>query len=140
MRLIDPSRDVATLEKALPVFIARAASRAESDMQRRRAELRRAVALNPERLDRLEAGPAIPYAVELWIGHLAFLDLLAGVVALGPADLTAEEARGLAMFRAQREKFWSDHTRCPQCNAVNRRGAAICAGGCGRKLGGPDAG
>lgn len=121
--------DYAALETYLPQFIARCAIRAEGDLARRRREIREQVAIKSESNRSLPVAARIPYAVELWISHLATLDAMAELAAAAGITLAFEELRGLAILRRAREKFWSEHEKCPQCGAMNNRGAAFC-GGC----------
>jgi mono/diheme cytochrome c family protein len=116
----------------MPLYIEQSAGQAESQLVSQRRALRQAAAINPQRL----AGPgvpAVPYAIELWMAHLAWLDRLAAAVQFTLDDLTAEEARGLAALRQEREKFRSAHASCAQCHSINLRDAAFC-GGCGAEL------
>ena len=135
MQIVEASRDLSALERYLPLFIGHAASRAECDMALRRQVFRRAAAVNPERIERgsrMEA--VIPYAFELWISHLGWLDQLGEGVGFTLDDLRPEEAHGLGMLRRSREKFWNQHSACPQCQSVNLRAASFC-GGCGTQFG-----
>ncbi len=134
MQAIEAGRDFVDLERYLPEFIEQAASQAESALQARRREQRRAAAVDPERIESAIRNPqsAIPRCFEMWILHLGELDLLASAAALTLDDLTAEEARGLAMLRRARDKFWEEHSRCSKCGAVNPRYASFC-GGCGEQ-------
>src|SRR3990172_8954138 len=103
MTLIEASRDLKALEGYLPRFIEFAATHAESGLAARRRTQRLAVATDPERLERLNSPDiGIPYAFELWIGHLGWLDHVSAGVAFSPADLTPEEAQGLAILRKAR--------------------------------------
>ena len=130
MIIIEASRDLSSLERYLPVFIEQAAGQMSGLDSRRRA-LRRAAAVNPGRIEQLgSSGARIPHAFELWIAHLGWLERLSGGVAFSLDDLTAEEARGLALFRSERERFWQAHSSCAHCRSVNLRGATFC-GGCG---------
>lgn len=130
MTVVEASRDFNGLERFLPMFIEKAASRM-SELAARRRTARRDAALNPERVARAEqAGVAVPHAFELWIGHLGWLDRISTGVAFSLDDLTMEEARGLALLRQEREKFWRTHSACPHCQSVNARNASFC-GGCG---------
>lgn len=134
---IEASRDLTSLERYLPVFIEQAASQSESRLAARRAALRKSAALNPARFDSIPCSLfPVPYAFELWIAHLGWLERLSGGVAFSLDDLTVEEARGLALFRSEREKFWHAHASCPHCRSVNLRGATFC-GGCGADFSAP---
>jgi len=134
-KCIEASRDLETLAKVLPLYIEQAASQSASALAARRKALRRQATVNPERQERLEAAPEVPHAFELWIGHLGFLDQLSGGVQFTLDDLTPEEARGLALLRRAREKFWQEHISCPVCQSVNLRNSSFC-GGCGKEFGG----
>lgn len=130
MEAILGSRDLAALNDALPVFIdyaARSASRAQMRDSRMLEG-----AINIERLKASEVPAArIPHAIEVWIGHLAWLDHVSSAVPWGPGDLDSDEAEGLALFRRAREKFWAEHSSCPSCQSMNLRAAKFC-GGCGK--------
>ena len=132
MPLIEAPRDYEALEGYLSQFVEYAATLAESALAARRRELRRAAAINPERLEAASQPllPAIPRAFEMWILHLSELDSLSSAVTFSPDDLTVEEARGLAMLRRARQKFSETHASCPRCGTVNPRHASFC-GGCG---------
>ena len=134
MQLIEAGRDYETLERYLSQFVEYAATLAESALVARRRELRRAAAVNPERLEAMSQSllPAIPRAFEMWILHLSELDSLSSAVAFTLDDLTVEESRGLAMLRCARHKFWESHASCPHCGTVNPRHASFC-GGCGEQ-------
>ena len=147
MQIVEASRDIATLEKMVPLYIESAATQAESSLAARRKALRKVAAVSPGRLEAVPCsvlrpqspldGVAlfpVPYALELWIAHLGWLDRLAAGVQFNLDDLTAEEARGLALLRQEREKFWQAHRSCPQCQSVNVRGASFC-GTCGAEFG-----
>lgn len=132
MQAVEAGRDYAALERFVPQFIERSAQNAESVLQRRRQELR---AANPSRETDGAVAHGIPYAFELWIAHLGLLDQLSGAATFTLADLTAEEARGLAILRRARDKYWAEHSKCHKCGGVNRSGASFC-GGCAEKFGG----
>ncbi|MBI2815454.1 MAG: zinc ribbon domain-containing protein [Acidobacteria bacterium] len=132
MHFIEASRDLAALSRFIPAFIESATRQAESPLAARRRALRQQAAINPVRLDFIGNG-RIPHAFELWISHLGWLDRIAAGVQFTLDDLTAEEARGLALFRYEREKFWASHSSCPHCQSVNARGASFC-GGCGTEF------
>ena len=132
MNIIEASRDLNALERYIPEFVQRAASQAESGLAARRRKQRLAVAVNPERIEKLQTEEGgIPYAFELWIGHLGWLDQISAGVQFTLGDLRPEEAHGLALLRRARDKFWQDHSACPICNSVNLRAASFC-GGCGK--------
>jgi hypothetical protein len=132
MHIIEASRDLTALERYLPLFIEKAATEVSALAARRRV-LRRSAAVNPERVDRIVPdAPRIPHAFELWIGHLGWLERLSHGVRFTLDDLTTEEARGLALLRQERERFWQAHSSCPVCNSVNPRSATFC-GGCGQE-------
>lgn len=133
MRILEAGRDISALEHYLPLFIEQAAMQAESSLAARRRSLRRAAAISAARLDSIPCSFRVPYAFELWIAHLGWLDRLAAGVQLTLDDLTTEEARGLALLRQEREKFWQAHCCCPQCQSVNVSGASFC-GTCGVEL------
>ena len=135
MQVIQASRDLGALAKALPGFIEYAATAAESDMVRNRRKIRKATAVNPERFERDAAGPEIGLAFEMWIGHLAWLDHVSHAVEWRAGDLDSDEAEGLALYRGAREKFWSEHMSCSVCQSVNLRDSKFC-GGCGKDFGG----
>lgn len=130
MNIIEATRDFQSLERYLPEFIEMCAASAESAWTARRRELRSLAAINPERLEAPRFALRIPHCFALWILHLGELDTLSVAAAFTLDDLTAEEARGLAMLRRARAKFWDEHARCAKCNAVNPRYASCCAG-CG---------
>lgn len=136
MQVVEASRDLVALERFIPAFIESAATQAHSGLAVRRAALRKAAAVNPARFaspDSRIPNAGFPHAFELWIAHLGWLDRIAAAVHFTLDDLTAEEARGLALFRHEREKFWSSHSSCPQCQSVNVRSASFC-GGCGAEF------
>ncbi len=132
MRLMEAPRDVQMLGRVLPAYIEYAANAADSALNRRN-EIRRQIAMNPERLERMNPLPEIPFAFEIWIGHLSWLDLISDGVQLGPDFLEPEEVEGLALYRRARERFWAEHSCCPVCNSVNLRTAKFCAG-CGKSF------
>lgn len=133
MQVIEAARDFDSLQRYLPAFIETAATMAESALAARRRELRQAAAVNPSReRERAVKQGTIPHAFELWILHLGELDALSTAAGLTLDDLTAEEARGLAMLRRARQRFWEAHTCCPRCGSVNPRYATFC-GGCGEQ-------
>ena len=128
MPLIEPSRHPATLQRYLPLFIEQAAAHAESSLAARRRVLRQAAAINPDRVSSVPCSLfPVPYAFELWIAHLGWLDRTASTVHFTLDDLTAEESRGLAMLRAERDKFWQAHSTCPSCHSINPRTATFCS-------------
>ena len=131
MNVIEASRDLKALERLCPLYIEQATSQAESDWVARRNLLRRSAAIDPARLERTDPAPVIPYAFRLWIDHLGWLDSIGINFTLD--DLTPEEATGLALLRRAREKFWRDHSSCPQCQSINLRAASFC-GGCGAQF------
>lgn len=88
---IDVARDLIGLRAVLPDFLEEAA---ESSSPR--------VTLQP-------ASPRVPFAYRKWIEHLFLLDSLPSL------ELDADEARGLAELRRQREQFSETHFRCPGC-------------------------
>jgi hypothetical protein len=136
MQIVEASRDLSALGRYLPLFIGQAASQAESGLAARRIALRRAAAINPARLESLKKPSAsIPYAFELWIAHLGWLDQVGASIDFTLDDLRPEEADGLALLRHARERFWREHSACPQCQSVNIRAANFC-GGCGTQFGG----
>ena len=112
---VEAPRDYAAIERLLPLFIERYAT-SSSALAARRQELRQSAIVN-----RQSSIPQVPFAYELWFLHLGELDQLAGAVKLSLDELTPEEARGLAMFRRAREKFWEEHQKCAVCGAVRRR-------------------
>ena len=135
MQIVEAARDLSALERYLPLFIGQAASQAESDRALRRRAFRRAAAIDPKRLERrTPEGAAIPYAFELWISHLGWLDQVGEGVGFTLDDLRPEEAQGLAILRRARELFWRQHSACPQCRSVNLSSASFC-GGCGVQFG-----
>ncbi len=134
MQVLEAGRDISSLERFIPLFIEAAATRAESGLAARRQALRRMAAVSPQRTDSVPCSLfPVPYAFELWIGHLGWLDRVAAGVQFTLDDLTAEEARGLALLRQEREKFWQAHSACAQCQSVNARGASFC-GTCGAEF------
>jgi hypothetical protein len=74
----------------------------------------------------------IPDAVMMAIAHLCDLDLMNAGVQFSARDMTAAEARGLALLRRARENFCGQRERC-ECGAVNLRNALSCLG-CGRRV------
>ena len=132
MQFVEAGRDYTALEGHLAQFVEYAATLAESALATRRRELRQAAAINPRRLETASQAwlPAIPRAFEMWILYLSELDSLSAAVAFTLDDLTVEEARGLAMLRRARQKFWEANANCPRCGTVNPRHASFC-GGCG---------
>ena len=134
MNVIEASRDLGSLERYIPQFVERAASQAESGLAARRRRQRLAAAVNPERIEKLQSTEAaIPYAFELWIGHLGWLDQISAGVQFTLGDLRPEEAHGLAILRRARDRFWQEHSSCPVCNSVNLRTASFCCG-CGKEF------
>jgi len=73
----------------------------------------------------------VPPCFEIWIAHLAWLDVISAAIAWSLDDLACEEAEGLALFRRARKKYWAEHLSCPACQSVNPRSASFC-GGCGK--------
>jgi hypothetical protein len=126
MKVMDASRDLASIERFLPLFIERAALQS-SEIAANRERKRKESSMNPARV---QHGSLIPHAFELWFGHLGRLDRMNAAVTMTLDDLTMEEARGLAIFRQARQQFWQSHTACPQCNSVNPRHSSFCSG-CG---------
>jgi hypothetical protein len=127
------SEDYGLLMEYLPLYFARAA---ESEHQRRARERRRRADPQGEARRQARNQTAIPHGVELWIGHLADLDLLSEGIALGINDLEPQEVRGLGLYRRARREFLSQHCRCPRCGGLNHNSAKWC-GSCGYK---PEAG
>jgi len=111
--------DCAALESFLPLFLEQAM---EASQPRRR----------PRRAGAKQSKEIIPDAVMMAIAHLCDLDLMSAGVQFSPRDLTAAEARGLALLRRARKSFQDERERCI-CGAVNLRNALSCLG-CGRRV------
>jgi hypothetical protein len=141
MNVVEASRDLKALERYIPAFVQRAASQADSGLAARRRRQRLEAAVNPGRIENLsrpglgglEDGGDVPYAFELWIGHLGWLDQMSAGVQFTLGDLRPEEAHGLALLRRARNKFWQEHSSCPMCHSVNLRSSSFC-GGCGQEF------
>ena len=133
-RAVEPGRDLDGLERYIPAYIGRAVAHAGSGLAARRQALRIATAVKPERFEKQASTEAvIPEAFEAEIGYLGYLDSISGVLQFTSADLSAEEAQGLVIFRRAREKYWAEHLSCPACQSVNLRSSGFC-GGCGKEF------
>ena len=134
MSIIEASRDLAALERLIPLYIEQAATQAEGSLAARKRALRIATAVNPERFETVPGSlSSVTYCFQLWIGHLGWLDQISAGVQFALGDLRPEEAHGLALLRRARDKFWQEHSSCPACDSVNLRIASFC-GGCGKEF------
>lgn len=110
MNLLLVSEDYEGLAASVPLYIERAVEQA-----------------SPRRRRRAPPANEIPHGHLIWLQHLCELDELLGVAAFQP---TLAEAKGIALLRGARDKFWSEHQR-HSCGAVNHRHALFCSG-CGK--------
>lgn len=59
----------------------------------------------------------LPYAMELWIAHLAWLEQVLEITPVPWRQLRSEELAGLLLLREAREQFRREYHPCPRCAA-----------------------
>jgi len=64
--------------------------------------------------------PRLPYALELWIAHLALLEQVLEIAPVSWQELRGEELQGLLLLREARERFRREYHPCAQCGAPVR--------------------
>jgi len=131
LRRLHPASDAAALERHAYALFAQAAEETAQRSVRRTAQRNRlhAAALRPLRVAAQEtgesAGTRVPFAYQLWLAHLLWLEEVAQTLACRPADLTAAELAGLLALARARARFLRNHPFCPRCDAANPRLPAV---------------
>jgi len=98
------------------------AVRASRDRQRLRESIweQMTETLSAPRSPRRRPANRTPYAVHLWIGHLALLEQILEIAPMPWSELRAEEAEGLLLLRAARDRFRQEFRPCSSCGAAIR--------------------
>lgn len=110
MQAIWASQNRETLREAIWSFLTELPA-ARRERQRREMDPNYCGGREAQRLD------AVPYAFELWIGHLALLDQVIEMTAIPWQELRAAELEGLLLLRAARERFRREYRACAECGA-----------------------